>query len=181
MLYTMPMKQSQLKLLAELLADGDQSIKLNVSSDTLIVKIQRNEIYIAMTLIGLFFSCLLLFFRKNSAINFELGIFALVLSMITLIQKQMPNKTLVFNSNTNSLAIVPSFFLNKWFLKGIMKVNQPISFKEIAEIQIGYGFLNNQSRWTLSFKERSWVISLLSFTDKEKAKQICDLLNGMRT
>ena len=177
----MPMKQSQLKLLAELLADADKSIKLNLSSDTLILKIQRNELYIAMALIGLLFSCLLLFFRKDSAINLELGMFALVLSMITLIQKQTPNKTLTFNSNTNSLEIVPSFFLNKWFLKGIMKVNQPISFKEIAEIQTGYGFLNNQSRWTLSFKERFGFISLLSLTDKEKTKQICDLLNEMRT
>jgi uncharacterized membrane protein (UPF0136 family) len=179
-MYDMPMKQSQLKLLSELLADSDSSVKLDLSKDTLIIKIQRNEIYIVIALIGLLFSGILLYFRKNSDINFELGVFALVLSITTLMQKQTANKTLIFSSNTNSLAIIPSFFLNKWFLKALIKTNHPISFNKISEIKISYGFLNNQSKWTLSFKERFSFISLLSFTDKEKARQICDLLNEMR-
>ena len=176
----MPMRQSQLKIFAELIRDSDKNIRLDLNNDTLILKIQRNEIYTAFALIGLLGSCLLFYFRKKANINFELGIIAFVFSFVTLIQKQIPNKKLIFNSTTNSLTIIPSFFLNKLILKAILKTNPSISFNKMSEIKISYAFLNNQSRWTLYFKERFWVISLLSFTDKEKTIQICGLLNEMR-
>jgi hypothetical protein len=175
------MKQSQLKLLSELLSESDNSINQELSSDTLILKIQKNELYVAFALIGLLFSALLLYFQKRSEINLALGMFALVWSIITLIDKQAPNKTLIFNASTNSLLVIPSFFLNKLFLKASLKSIHPISFKEISEIKINYGFSNNRSRWALSFNQGSYFITLFSFNNKEKANQICNLLNEMRT
>jgi len=175
----MPMRQSQLKILAELIGNSDKSIKVDLNSDTLTLKIKRNEMYIAFGIIGIILSLLLFYFRKNSQINLEIGIIVLALSIIGLIGKQIPNKTIIFNSTTNTLIITPSFFINKWILKAI-KTNQPIPFRDINKIKVIYGFINNQSRWTVYFNESFWLVILLSFTNKEKARQVADLLNEMR-
>ena len=74
------MKHSQLKILADLISDADNSAVVNLENDSLTLKFQKNEIYIAISAIGILFACLLLFFRQRATINFELGIFILILS-----------------------------------------------------------------------------------------------------
>jgi hypothetical protein len=175
------MTQLQLEKLAELIGDTNKSIRIDLNNDSLTIKIQRNEGYVFFAVFGIIFSCLLLYFRKNSQINLEIGILILVLSTVTLILKQIPNKILIFNSITNNLIITPLFFLNKWILKTIMNTQRTVSFRSISEIKNSSSFINNQSRWELYIKRSVFSIVLFSFTDKEKTKLICNLLNQMRT
>ena len=170
---------SQLKNISNIIAESNEPIQVDLQNDILILRTRKNDMYLGLSLVGVLLSILLFIFHNKTSFNLELGFVIFILSFIQLLSKQSINKSIVFNETNNTVTIIPSFFLHKWIARFIFKTTTPFKSKDFPQVNMGYGFKNNRSYYTLYIKNSiSWTI-LFEFKNKETAQMLLKEINKL--
>ena len=170
---------SQLEKISQIIQESNEPIQADLQNDILILRTKKNQLYLGLSLIGILLSILLFIYHNKTSYNLKLGFVIFILSFAQLLSKQSINKCVIFNAINNTVTITPSFFLHKLIAKFIFKSTSPFKSKDFPKMNIGYGFKNNQSYYTLYIKNNMSWITLFEFENKETAQKLLEEINKL--
>lgn len=171
------MKHQTLKQLAETIEASKEPIGIELYYDRLIIKTEKNRLWIALSLIGIAFSFLLIMAYGKRQYNLEIGLAFLWISVYGFWRMQNINKTLILDLHQKTISIIPNFVLQRFILSKILKVNTIFSFNDLPYMYL-VNYHNLKYHWTkrICFKKGIWTIYLLEFNNKEMAQKVLQLL-----
>lgn len=129
---------------------------------------------------GIILSGLLFVFYMRASLNLELSMIILFISISQALSSQSINKKIIFDSNNNTVTIIPLFFLQRWAAEYIFKSTKPIPIKEFPEVKLNSSFKRYSSRYALYLNKGLFGKMLLEFNDKETAETALQVINKLR-
>jgi hypothetical protein len=171
------MTHQTLKQLAETIEASNVSINVFFQEDRLIIKTEKNSLWIFLSSIGIALSVLLILTYNKGQNNLEIGLVVFWISIYGFWRKQNINKTLIIDLDQNTLSVTPNFVLHRFIVSKILKVDTIISLNELPKIYL-VNYRNLEYHWTqrLYFKKGIWTIYLLEFDKKKTAQKVLELL-----
>jgi hypothetical protein len=171
------MTHQTLKQLAETIEASKEHIGIELHEDRLIIKTEKNRLWIALSLMGIAFSFLLIMAYSKRQYNLEIGLAILWISVYGFWRMQNINKTLILDLHQKTMSIIPNSVLQRFILSKILKVNTIFSLNDLPEMYLlNYHKLKYQWTNRLCFKKGIWTIYLLEFDNKEIAQKGLQLL-----
>jgi hypothetical protein len=171
------MTHQTLKELAETIEASNESIAIVLQEDKLIIKTEKNSLWVALSVFGMALSILLIWYYNKRPYNLEIGLAILCLSIYEFWRMQKIKNTLIIDLHQKTLSVIPNFIFHRFILSKIIKVNTTFSLNNLPEIySFRYYYLTYHWTQRLSLKQGIWTIYLLEFDKKKTAEKVLQLL-----
>jgi len=173
------MTHYNLKQLADTIEASKEPIETEPQAECLIIKTEKNSVWIASGVVGIAISILLIIAQKRAEHNLEIGLFLLWISVDVFWKMQNINKTIIIDLHQRTISVIPNFSFHRWILSNILKVETTFSLNELPDIHITY-YSRSKSHRTrrIFFKKGIWTVYLLEFNKKEIAQKVVNLLKA---
>ena len=166
-----------LKEFSDTIVNSKESIEVDLQSDKLILKTDKNLFWVLLSIIGISLSILLISTYSRGRYNFGIGVGLLWISCNSFCRMQGINKTIIFDLRQKTLSIRPTFILQRWVLSKILKVDTTYSFNNLPDFQLLL-YTRLKYHWTrrIYFTKGLWTIYLFEFEKEENAQKVLALL-----
>mgnify|MGYP000887073619 FL=1 len=173
------MTHQTLKQLSDIIQASEEPIAVDLQPDRLTINTAKNTFWVFLSVIGIAFSVLLVATNRRGQYNLEIGLVLLWISIYGFWRMQNINKKLILDLHQKTISIIPKFFLQRWLVSNVLKIDTTFSFNNLPEIKLLY-YSNLKYHWTqrIYYKHGIWTIYLLEFEKKETAEKVMYLLKN---
>ena len=107
------MTHYNLKQLTYIIETSKEPIETDLQAERLIIKTEKNSVWIALGVIGIAISILLIVAHKKAEHNLEIGLVLLWVSVDVFWKMQNINKTIVIHLHQKTMSVIPNFSLHR--------------------------------------------------------------------